>query len=71
VEVVTLNNLEETIDENAAAFVGQTTVRSRINGQDFRNFYHVIRTYLKQKARWRVIAAHSDRVATLPEIVVI
>lgn len=33
VEVVDLNNLEETVDENTAAFVGQTTVTSRINGQ--------------------------------------
>jgi len=65
VEVVNLNNLEETVAENTAAFVGQTTVTSRINGQDFRDFYHISRAYLKQKARWRVIAAHSTRVATL------
>jgi len=65
VEVVNLNNLEETVAENAAAFVGQTTVTSRINGQDFRDFYHISSAYLKQKARWRVIAAHSTRVATL------
>ena len=65
-EVVNLNNLEETVKENMAAFVGQTTVTSRVSGQDFRDFYHISRTYLKQKARWRVIAAHSARVATLP-----
>jgi len=66
VEVVDLNNLEETVDENTAAFVGQTTVTSRINGQDFRDFYHISRAYLKQKARWRVIAAHNARMATPP-----
>jgi hypothetical protein len=64
VEVVTLNNLEETINGKTAAFVGQTTVTSRINGQYFRDCYHISRSYLKQKARWRVIAAHSTRVAT-------
>ena len=70
VEVVNLNNLEATVAENTAAFVGQTTVTSRINGQDFRDFYNISRAYLKQKARWRVIAAHSTRVAMPPERVV-
>lgn len=66
VEVVNLSNLKETVAENTAAFVGHTTVTSRINGQDFRGSYQISRAYLKQQARWRLIAAHSSRVAMTP-----
>jgi len=69
-EVVDLNELEETVNENTAVFVGHTMVTSRIEGQDFSDFYQISRAYLKQQAQWRVVASQSTRVATTPERVV-
>ena len=66
VEVVDLNELEETVNDNTAVFVGHTTVTSRIKGQDFSDFYQISRAYLKQQAQWRVVASQSTRVATTP-----
>ena len=62
-EVVDLKDLEETVNENTAVFVGHTTVTSRIKGQDFSDSYQISRAYLKQHARWRIVASQSARVA--------
>ena len=70
VEVVDLSDLEETVNENTAVFVGHTMVTSRIEGQDFSDFYQISRAYLKQQAQWRVVASQSTRVATTPARVV-
>jgi hypothetical protein len=52
-EVVGLNDLEATVNENTAGFVGQTTVTSRIEGQDFSDSYQISRALLQLLARWR------------------
>lgn len=49
-EVVDLPDLEETINEKTAMFVGHTTVTSRIRGQDVNDRYQTSRAYLKQHA---------------------
>ena len=69
-EVVDLDDLEESVNENTAVFVGHTTVTSRIEGQDFSDSYQISRAYLRQQAQWRVVASRSTRVATSPERVV-
>ena len=62
-EVVDLTDLEETVNESTAVFVGHTTVTGRIRGQDFSDSYQISRAYLKQHAQWRMVASQSDRVA--------
>ena len=62
-EVVDLTDLEETVNESTAVFVGHTTVTGRIRGQDFSHSYQIGRAYLKQHAQWRMVASQSDRVA--------
>ena len=62
-EVVDLSDLEETVNESTAVFVGHTTVTSRIKGQDFSDSYQISRAYLKHDAQWRVVASQSARVA--------
>lgn len=61
-EVVDLTNLV-TVNENAAAFVGRTTVTSVIGGQAASDSYQISRTYLKQSSRWRLVASQRDRLA--------
>jgi hypothetical protein len=63
VEVVDLTNLQETVEANTAVFVGHTTVTSRIRGEDFSDSFQIIRAYLKQRARWRIVASQSTRMA--------
>lgn len=63
VEVVDLNDLEETVDENKAVFVGQTTVTSRVRGKDFSESYQINRKYLKQKAQWHMVQSQRARLA--------
>ncbi len=65
-EVIDLDELEETVNESTAVFVGHTTVTSRISGQYFSDFYQVSRAYLKQQAHWRLVASQSNRLATTP-----
>jgi hypothetical protein len=43
IEVVDLTDLEVTVNENTAVFVGQTTVTSRIRGQDISDSYQISR----------------------------
>ena len=50
-EVVDMTNLEVTVNENAAVFVGRTTVTSLIGGQATNDSYQISRTYLKQRSR--------------------
>ena len=59
VEVVDLNDLRETVEEDTAVFVGHTTVSSRTRGEDSSDRFHITRAYLKQQARWRIIASQS------------
>jgi hypothetical protein len=62
VEVVDLTDLQETVEENTAVFVGHTTVTSRIRGEDFSDSFQIIRAYLKQHSRWRIVASQSTRM---------
>jgi len=62
-EVLDLTDFDETVNENAAVFVGHTTVTGRISGRDFNDSYKVSRTYLKQKSRWRIVTSQRDRMA--------
>lgn len=66
-EVVDPTDLEVTVNENTAVFVGHTTVTRRIRGQNFNDSYQISRAYLKQHAQWRMVASQSDRVAK-PEL---
>ena len=63
VEVVDLSNLEEAVNEDTAVFVGHTTVTRQTNGQNFSSSYRISRAYLKQHARWRMVASQRIRVA--------
>jgi hypothetical protein len=62
-EVVDLTDLEETVNESTAVFVGHTTVTGRIRGQDVSDSYQISRAYLKQHAQWRMVASQSARMA--------
>ena len=62
-EVVDLRDLEVTVNENTAVFVGSTTVTSRIRGQDVRDSYQISKAYLKRQAQWRMVASQSARLA--------
>lgn len=61
-EVLDLTNLEVTVDESAAVFVGRTTVTSLIAGQSASDSYHISRTYLKQHSQWRLVASQRNRL---------
>ena len=63
VEAVDPTNLEETVNENTAVFVGHTTVTSRVGGHDFSDSFRISRAYVKQQARWRMVASLRIRVA--------
>lgn len=63
-EVLDLTNLEETVNENAAVFVGRTTVTSLIAGQTASDSYQISRTYLKQHSQWRLVESQRNRLAT-------
>lgn len=65
-EVVDLTNLV-TVNDNAAVFVGRTTVTSVIGGQAISDSYQISRTYLKQSTQWRLVASQRDRVAKAAE----
>ena len=62
-EVLDLTDLQETVNEDTAIFVGHTSVTSRIRGQDFSDSFHISRAYLKQQSQWRVVASQTARVA--------
>ena len=62
-EIVDLNDLQVTVNENTAVFVGHTTVTSRIKGRDYSDSYQISKAYLKEHAQWRVVASQSARVA--------
>ena len=62
-EVVDLPDLEETINENTAVFVGHTTVTSRIRGQDLNDSYQISQAYLKRQSQWRMVVSQRARVA--------
>jgi hypothetical protein len=63
VEVVDLTDLKETVEEESAVFVGHTTVTSRIRGEDFSDSFHITKAYLRQQARWRIVASQTSRMA--------
>ena len=62
-EVLDLTDLQETVNESTAVFVGHTTVTGLIRGQDVNDSYQISRAYLKQHAQWRMVASQSARVA--------
>lgn len=62
-EVVDLTDLQVTLNEDTAVFVGRTTVTSRIRGQDYNESYEISKAYLKQHAQWRMVASQSARAA--------
>ena len=62
-EVLDLTNLEVTVNENDAVFVGRTTVTSLIAGQTASDSYQISRTYLKQRSQWRLVASQRDLLA--------
>jgi hypothetical protein len=62
-EVLDLTNLEVTVNENAAVFVGRTTVTSLIGGKAASDSYQIRRTYLKECSRWRLVASQRDHLA--------
>lgn len=62
-EVVDLTDLEMTLNENTAVFVGHTTVTSHIRDEARSDVYEVSRAYLKQPSRWRLVASQRDRIA--------
>jgi Domain of unknown function (DUF4440) len=62
-EVLDLTNIQVTVNENAAVFVGRTTVTSLIAGQTASDSYQISRTYLKQRSQWRLVASRRDRLA--------
>jgi hypothetical protein len=69
-EVVDLTDLEETVNENTAVFMGHTMVTSFIEGHEFSEFYEISRAYLKHHTQWRVVASQSARLAMTPERIV-
>lgn len=60
-EILDLTNLEVTVNEKAAVFVGRTTVTSLIAGQTASDSYQISRTYLKQRSQWRLATASRTR----------
>ena len=62
-EVVDLTDLQETVNEDTAVFVGHTTVTSRIRGENFSDSFQICKAYLKQHSQWRVVASQTARVA--------
>lgn len=62
VEVVDLTDLDETVNENTALFVGHTTVTGRLKGRNFSDSYQISRAYLKQQSRWRMVASQRHRM---------
>jgi hypothetical protein len=62
-EAIDLTDLEETVNEHTAVFVGHPTVTSRIRGQDISDSYQISRALLQLLAQWRVVASQSARVA--------
>ena len=61
-EVLDLTNLEVTVNENAAVFVGRTTVTSLIAGQIVSDSYHISRTYMKDHSQWRLVTSQRNRL---------
>jgi hypothetical protein len=68
-EVVDLTDLQETVNDNTAVFVGHTTVTSRTRGQDFSDSFQISRAYLKQQSHWRVVASQTARMAKPAETI--
>jgi hypothetical protein len=62
-EVVDLTDLDETVNEDKATFVGHTTVTGQVRGQNFSDSYQVSRTYRRQQSSWRIVASQRDRLA--------
>jgi hypothetical protein len=62
-EIVNMADLDETVSENKATFVGHTTVTGRLRGRNFSDSYQVSRTYLRQQSQWRIVASQRDRLA--------
>ncbi len=62
-EVVDLTDLQVTVNENTAVFVGQTTVTTRIKGQEYRDSYRIGKAYLKQHEQWRMVVSERVRLA--------
>ncbi len=66
-EVVDLTDLQVTVNQNTAVFVGHTTVTNRTRSRASSASYRISRAYLKQRAQWRMVATQSARVAR-PEV---
>ena len=61
-EVLDLTNLQVTVNEKDAVFVGRTTVTSLIAGQAASDSYQISRTYLKQHSQWRLVESQRNRL---------
>lgn len=62
-EVLDLTNLDVTVNENSAVFVGSTTVTSLIGGQTTSDSYQISRTYLKQRSQWQLAASQHNHLS--------
>ena len=62
-KVLDPTNLEVTVNESDAVFVGRTTVMSVIGGQTASDSYQISRTNLKQHSQWRLVESLRDRFA--------
>lgn len=61
-EVLDLTKIKNTVRENTALFVGQTTVTTRVNGEHFSASYRISRAYEKQQGQWRMVTSQRTRV---------
>ena len=62
-EVLDLTDLQVTVNENTAVFVGRTTVTRRIGGHDYSDSYRIGKAYLKQHEQWRMVVSERVRMA--------
>ena len=65
-EVLDLTQLDITINENTAVFVGRSTVTGSVRGHDYSDSYRIGKAYLKQDDQWRMVV--SERVRLPREI---
>ena len=61
-EVVDVNDLQVTVNENTAVFIGRSTVTRHVNGHDYSDSYRIGKAYLKQHEQWRMVVSERARV---------
>ena len=62
-EMVDPTDLDATVNENTAIFVGRTIVTGLIGGRSFSDCYQISKAYLKRQSQWRMVAFQRARVA--------